>query len=266
MNAVLAVQTPVKKDYYPQVRDPIPLPTKTNGSNASKSFTTNSNVVSLKAADKVVQFGRSVASKDANKAAFESYMARMIQEKIEDEKRKRQGGGGGGLREFDRIAVSLMLTNFLSSKTILAMINNFNKDFMKAQDSSKLFNDLTSKSPLFSSLAKLSFSFVSMISVVIGNIGKAVGIQSVPKMVNQLNMQLGALAGAFIGNLKKMKESLEKEIREKLRKLGIKDKLLKVKEAVFDFIVEMKEEVEQTLEMLKSYAKMYANKILRDTI
>ena len=72
---------------------------------------------------------------NSSRIAFEASMQRAMQnqkywDELLDKLRKSGGGGGGSDKRFDRIAVSMMLTNFLSNKNLQAILRNVRNEFM----------------------------------------------------------------------------------------------------------------------------------------
>lgn len=209
----------------------------------------------------------------ASKAAFEASMERaLLNKKYWDElleKLRKSGGGGssGSDTRFDRIAVSMMLTNFLKNKTLQAMIKNFVGEFFKT--STGVLSNLPglSSTSLSSFSSRISSSMFGIISNAITSLIKSL---NVPRkiLLSHLTtsfMFLTAIAGVIALNLSKLKEIFEEELKESIKKLGVKDKIKKIKNAFFDFFVEMKEEILSTIEPFKFYLFMIL-KNLKDVV
>lgn len=187
-------------------------------------------------------FANYIASKEAYKASFENMMQRITQERIDDERKRKMGGGGGSIRRFDRIAVSMMLSNFLSNKTIQAMINNMNSIFLKTQDLNNLLRRLADNKFINSSIKWISIAFSGINNFIVGLKSK-LGFESILKQSLPFIKELNKFAQAFSFHLNKFKKILKDDMKEKIKKLNIKNKVLKVLETVFDFIVDVKEDI-----------------------
>lgn len=179
---------------------------------------------------------------NASKAAFNASMERtQVNQKYWDElldKLRKSGGGGGSgsTNSFDRIAVSMMLSNFLSNKTVQAMLRNFNVE---------LFD--TNKTPA---------QIIGSNQIQIGNIMQAVGkfvvdvitniiplIVRIDTPMRHLYNQLSVLASILSFQLNKLKEILEEDLKEFVKKLDVKEKMRMIKTFVQDIFVETKEKV-----------------------
>ena len=224
----------------PQVSRGMPWQAQVNNSTKSYSYSKRPNL-------KLVLNNQLQAN--ASKAAFNAQMERAslsqkYWEEILEKLRKAGGGGGGGNdKSFDRIAVSMMLSNFLSSKTIQAMLRNFGVELF---DLNKISNQIKNTNQNV---------FISVIQ----NIGKVI----LNHLTNALSLivrkdtpmgrlyttsnQLSSLIGALSFQLNKLKEILENDLKEAIKKLDVKEKLKKVKTFMLDFFVEMKDDLLLTL-------------------
>ena len=185
----------------------------------------------------------------ASKIAFQANMERsLLNQKYWDElleKLRKMGGGGGGRNDtrFDRIAVSMQLMSFLSNKTIQAIIENFNKEFLKLMNNISNHLQSTNQNVFVASLQKF---------------GKAIfnGFANIISLIIRRNAPLTRLYDAipqllsFVGMLSFQLNKL----KELMKKLDIKGKLKKIKNVILDFFVEMKEEV---LNMVDSLLRIF---------
>lgn len=170
----------------------------------------------------------------ASKASYEASLARALEnKKFWDEllEKLRKSGGGGGPK-LDKIKTSLMFTNFLSNKAIQAMLKNFNLEFLKTliDNISKQVTNLTQ-----STIGKIVQSIVTLtINVIVtlfSNVIKTLDLSLVFKATANLTNQLILLAGALSFQATKLKEILEEEFKELIRKLDVKEKILNLLEA-----------------------------------
>lgn len=168
--------------------------------------------------------------KNTQKASFEKFMSRISLERTEDEKRKKAGGGGGSSMRFDRLLVSLMLTNFLTNKQILALLESLNLKmlqqdiFMETYKSGKLNFKKVFSTQQFSNQI---ISFTN---------GLLYGIQHIKAGLISSNKMLGEYGKAFIialsFQLNKAKEVLIEEFKERIKKVNFKGLLKMLKNNV----------------------------------
>ena len=189
---------------------------------------------------------------NASKAAFNASMekASLSQKywnELLEKLRKAGGGGGGNDNRFDRIAVSMMLSNFLNSKTIQAMLRNFSSEMFGLNNIPNQINNSS--------------------QIQIGNIMQTIGKSILTGMTNLLSLmvprdattgrlhptlnQLSTLISLLSFQLNKLKELLENDLKETIKKLDVKEKLKKVKTFVLDFFVEMKDTLLSVVEFVK---------------
>ena len=182
---------------------------------------------------------------NATKAAFNASMERaQLSQKYWDEileKLRKAGGGGGGGNDkrFDRIAVSMMLSNFLSNKTIQAMLRNFGVEIFGLNKISNQMNNAGQS---------ISGNLVRMIGNIISNgitnmISLIVRRDAPTGRLYTVSSQLSALIGILSFQLNKLKEILEEDLKEFIKKLDVKEKIKRVKTFVLDFFIEMKDEL-----------------------
>ena len=177
-----------------------------------------------------------LAKISASKAAFNISMEHaLLNKEYWDrllEKLRKSGGGGGGGNDsrFDRVAVSMMLTNFLSNKMIQAMFRNFNVELF---DFNKVSNQINKTNQIFinntiRTIGKFVFGIV--IGVVNGsNLLKQTIIEAVIKPLTNL---LGLLSF----QLNKLKEILDQEFKETIKKPDVKEKMKKIKEELLAYV------------------------------
>lgn len=154
------------------------------------------------------------------------------------EKLRKSGGGGGGLRRIDRIAVSFMLSHFLSAKVIKALMQNINMEFLKQFFISqnllvKVFSILQSGTAQILSLFGKPFT-----TNVFGNL-QTHGAKVLQSTFQKLEKATLSLATAISFLLNKLKEILENEYQEEIQKKDIKDKLNNFKKRLIPTIIAM---------------------------
>ena len=198
---------------------------------------------------------KSIASDSSFKAAMQRVLVeKKIWEDFLEKLRKSGGGGGGSLRRIDRIAVSFMLMNFLSDKTMKALMQNFNIEFLKQLAFS---DDKPIHSPTVNFISQVTFFIANTAASILASVVNSPVIQNVGNMLSALVKGISSLAIAFSFQLNKLKELLEKELNEAIRKLDFKEKLRKLKEIVADFFIELKEETFNFIEFVKAKFKSY---------
>ena len=191
---------------------------------------------------------------NASKAAFNTSMERaeLSQKYWEEllEKLRRAGGGGGGGNDkrFDRIAVSMMLSNFLSNKTIQAMLRNFGVELFSLNKIPNQINNVNK----------------NVFITVIQNIGTVIlnGVTNIMSLIVRrdaptvrlytISTQLFSLIGILSFQLNKLKEILEEDLKEFIKKLDVKEKMKKIQTFILDFFVEMKDTLFSVIEFVKA--------------
>ena len=182
----------------------------------------------------------------ASKIAFQANMERsLLNQKYWDElleKLRKMGGGGGGGNDtrFDRIAVSMQLISFLNNKTIQVMIENFNKEFLKLMNNISNHFQGANQNVFVASLQKF---------------GKAIfnGFANIISLIVRRDVPSARLDGA-IPQLLSFVGILSFQLKKIMKKLDIKGKIKKIKSIVFDFFVEMKDEI---LNMVDSLLRIF---------
>lgn len=176
--------------------------------------------------------GKLLSANEAFKAALEKIILQnKIWEDFLEKLRKSGGGGGGGLRRIDRIAVSFMLSNFLNNKIMQALIQSFNNEFLKLVVFGQGQNEPAQKYNIFSGLVNsLNTNGKTGIAFVIRQIQSVVNIAI--KGILAFNKQVTGLLEMLSFHLNKLKELLESEFKEAVRKLNFKEKIRKAKEEI----------------------------------
>jgi len=173
-------------------------------------------------------------------AQKDAYLERSLLEKKywDDllEKLRKMGGGGGSDPRFDRIAVSMQLMNFLGDKQIQAMVQNFAKEFLKTLDNFSI--------KLSSVNQNIFVSWFQKIGNVIFN-----GLPNIISLITRRDAPTGRLYNAtnhFLSiisviafQLNKLKEILGEDLKELVRKLDVKSKMKRIKQALLDFFLEI---------------------------
>lgn len=197
---------------------------------------------SLKYVDKLNDQARA----NASKAAFQTGLERaLLNKKYWDdllEKLRKMGGGGGSDLKFDRIAVSMQLMNFLSNKMVQALIENWNKEFLR------LLNNLPNQ---------IKNTTQNILLPALQNIGKVFfgGLTNIFLLIVHRDARQGRLYNmpqqmfAFIGILS---FQLNK-FKELLKGIDFKKGIKKIKKTIVDFFVEMKDEILYIAKVLNSF-------------
>ncbi len=200
----------------------------------------------------------SQAQANASKAAFAASMerAQLSQNYWEEllEKMRRAGGGGGGGNDkrFDRIAVSMMLSNFLSNKTIQAMLRNFGAELF---DTNLASNQIVIPNQIQTS------NIIQFINIVSNTVINSVSLiqQSISSSMKPITSTLSSILGALSFQMNKLKEILEEDLKEFINKLDVKEKMKKIKIALNDFFVELKESVFSIIDLAEKYINYFIN-------
>ena len=199
----------------------------------------------------------------ASKIAFTAQMERaLLNNQYWDdllEKLRKAGGGGGGGSQFDRVTVSMQLISFLTDKAIQAIIKNFNTELLKQA------NDLTNhlQNANQNNFAGLIQKIGNMILNGITNTISIIIHRDTPMgRLYAVSTQLSSLIGGVSFQLNKLKELLEEDLKELIRKLDVKEKIRKVKKALLDFFVEMKEELKDITKLLTNFCNPWLQTFL----
>lgn len=202
----------------------------------------------------------------ASKTSYEAALARSLEsKKFWDElleKLRKSGGGGGDMRNLDKIMTSMMYMNYLSNKMIQAMLNNFKIEFLKLLGKVTNLISPLAHNPFIQGIQRLStFIFSGLVFASRGFLQQT-PTRGILKSITIFSKQLTALAGAVSFQLNKLKEILEEELKEIVRKLDVKSKMKKIKETLVDLFVEMREGILYTINLLKNSLKIISEQIL----
>ena len=180
---------------------------------------------------------QSKGAEAAFKASLEqSRLNNEYWEKLLEKLRKSGGGGSGDNKNFDRIAVSMILSNFLSKKAALHLFRNFTSERFDLNNMPQFID--TGKQISFDNIVKIIGKLVSPFILSTGLLLKA------PVAISQkITTQMLSLLSILSFQLNKLKEILEEDLKESVRKLDIKTKLKEIKTELLDFFVEIKESV-----------------------
>ena len=201
----------------------------------------------------VVNHNSDIAKSNASQAIFQAAMNRMIlQKKIwEDflEKLKQGGGGGGSMKRLDRIAVSFMLMNYLSDKAMKAIMENLNMAFLKSNGMQNP-GEIGNQDIIGNIVLKTGANILNIITNTMNMMIKNSGAQMLFAYIKSGVVALHAapLLAALSFQLNKLKEVIEEELKESLRKLDVKEKMERIKEKLTEFFVEFKSYVLDVLE------------------
>ncbi len=211
---------------------------------------------------RLIDTGKAIASK----IAFETSMqkAQLNQAYWDEllEKLRKFGGGGGGGSSFDKIATSMRFMNFLSDKTIQAMLRNFTSNFTKAFDGMINNSQIQNQNVIISIVQSIGKSMIGILNVG-RNLPWQISTVAVMKSISNL---IPALAQILSFQLNKLKEILEESLKEFIRKLDVRGKMRKVKTIFSDFFIEMKKEVANILEWINSAALLHIESVLKNNL
>lgn len=202
----------------------------------------------------VVSFDRSRES--ASKAAFNASLqrAQVSQQYWNDllEKLRKGGGGGGGGSRFDRVTVSMQVMDFITKKMIAAMMQSLKSGSLQTEPHSidQINNEVTNLKFIQSITSNISKAITFII-------GRDLPLASlVNQMTKNLTKSAEGIMISFSAQINKFKELMEKDLKDILEKLNIKGKLKKVQTILFDFFVEMKEEIKNTINLIKNFLNL----------
>lgn len=195
----------------------------------------------------VVSFDR--VRESASKAAFNASMQRAVmnQKYWEDilEKLRKAGGGGGGGSRFDRITVSMQLMDFITKKMISAILENVKAGSLKAEGLNVGSSDKNITSAILSIIPQ---NVKSIFIPIIMNLNT-----QVKNIFSSTTKTISNVLIAFSAQINKLKQLIEEDLKNIFEKLNIKGKLKKVQTVLFEFFVEMKEEVRNAVEFIKNF-------------
>lgn len=198
----------------------------------------------------VVSFDKSRES--ASKAAFNAAMqrAQTSQQYWNDllEKLRKSGGGGGGGSRFDRVTVSMQLMDFITKKMIAAMMGSLKTESLKGEAPTV---HIDNKNIISNILSMLPQNIKNIFIPVFANFNSQ--MKNISSMTTKM---VSNILVAFSAQINKFKELIEKDLKDILEKLNIKGKLKKVQTILFDFFVEMKEEIKNTINLIKNFLNL----------
>ena len=150
------------------------------------------------------------------------------------EKLRKSGGGGGDSKSFDRITVSMMLSNFLSKKAALNLFRNFTSERSDLNNLPQFID--TGKQISFDNVVKVIGKLASPFIFSAGLLLK------IPVVISQrITAQIISLLGILSFQLNKLKEVLEEDLKESVKKLDVREKIKTAKSELLDFFIEIKE-------------------------
>ena len=216
------------------------------------------NIVKLVSSRNLDQ-SRTIASKISFQATMErASLSQKYWNDLLEKLRKAGGGGGGSDPKFDRVAVSMSLMNFLSNKTIQAILRNFTGDFLNSQNLPTDQKSILNFTAAVNALQLGNFSIKHLLFSVL-TIG-AMSIKTLTKPINSLGTQLIGLISTVSFQLNKLKEILDQELKEAIRRLDVKEKMKKIKTVLIDFFVEMRKELLDVIDCVKDNLNKIVNK------
>ena len=207
---------------------------------------------------RLIDNSKVISSKIAFQASMEkAVLSQKYWNDLLEKLRKGGGGGGGGDTRFDRVAVSMQLMNFLSDKTIQAMLRNFTGEILNITGNISGQIQNASQNLLVKAIQKIG----SMISLSMTNVISFIIHRDMPSArLYVVSTQLSLLIGILSFQLNKLKEILEEDLKEFIKKLDVKEKIRKIKTAVLDFFVEIISRMKQELKWKNIFKKVRLKK------
>ncbi len=206
-------------------------------------------------------------TQNASKLSFEASMERsQLNQRYWDEllkKLRKSGGGSGGSNQFDRIAVSMMLTNFLSNKAIQALLRNFIGESLN-QNLNVVNLHQSSVQNRIISFIQIMYDFTSPLINNISSLANAMKSLS-SKAYLKLSSELSGILTILSFQLHKLKEVLEQDFKEAIRKLDVKEKLKKIRTALNDYFIELGNDLISSVNTLKSYVDSFIPNFVKET-
>ena len=199
-----------------------------------------------------INYQRSVVQKISFQASMErAVLNQRYWDEILEKLRKAGGGGSSSDPKFDRIAVSMQLVNFLSNKQIQQMIRNLTNEFLKAMDTMPVQLQDLKRNLFITNIktigGKIITGLINIISLIIRRDAPDMRLYGVS---NQLIGLVGIISFRF---------------KELIKEFDVKRKLKKIKNTILDFFVEMKEEILNVIDFLKSYLEFFTARLLKET-
>ncbi len=131
------------------------------------------------------------------------------------EKLRKSGGGGGSDSRFDRIAVSMMLSNFLTNKMLLALMRNLKIGFGNILANTPEPKAKNLKNQFINFVSSIYKMFVSTLGSI-----QTLFIRFPSINMNQKTVRLfNEIAGIVSFQMNKLKEIIDKKIKSKAKKI-----------------------------------------------
>jgi hypothetical protein len=167
------------------------------------------------------------------------------------EKLRKSGGGGGNDSRFDRIAVSMMLSNFLTNKMILALMRNLRINPENIL-SSVIKTESKSSNHFFINFASSVHKiFVSPFGSIQTSLIRFTNTNTIQKTIKLFN----EIAGILSFQLNRLKEATSKKIKSNLKK---------IKESTVTFIESIINEAIYYMEFLGRTIEQNLSMLLRE--
>ena len=211
--------------------------------------------ISVKLADKKNLSSKLISENETFKAMLERILLQRKQWEEFLERLRKSGGGGGNLKTIDRIAVSFMLSSFLNNKIMKALIEHFNFEFLKQLMSQAKKNEINIPVLVFTVLLKILTGSKAQ------NTNSNIITKTLTGSISQLKKEILTLAIAFAFQLNKLKDILQEDFRQTLKKISIRKRLLEFKEVFAEILMEIKDEVLNILELFKDLVMFLHMKI-----
>ncbi|MBI2996718.1 MAG: hypothetical protein HYY52_08465 [Candidatus Melainabacteria bacterium] len=184
---------------------------------------------------KLIDNSRLIASKAMFEASLEkAKLNQKYWDELLEKLRKSGGGGGGDDPHFDRIAVSMMLSNFLSNKKIQAMLRNFTSEFLNTDKNVLKQLQITNQNIFVNVIQKVGNVILNGITNMISLI--VCRVAPLGRLYNDVVNKLSSFVMILSFQLNKLKELLEEEFKEAVRKLDVTEKINKVKDFFMDLL------------------------------
>ncbi len=206
-------------------------------------------------------------TQNVSKLSFEASMERaQLNQRYWDEllkKLRKSGGGSGGSSQFDRIAVSMMLTNFLSNKAIQALLRNFIGESSNQNLNVVNLHQYSVQNGIISFMQTM-YDFASPLINNFSSLANAVKSLS-SKAYTKLSSELSSVLTILSFQLHKLKEVLEQDFKEAIKKLDVKEKLKKTRIALNDYFIELGDDLINSVNTLKSYIDPFIPKFVKES-
>lgn len=173
----------------------------------------------------------------SNEAAFRAMMDRTLQQqKIWEEilRKLREGGGGGGgsSRRYDKIAMSMKWTNFLSGKLIQNLMQSAKSLPSQISTNITQTKNINQNQPL-NFIQKAGLFLSKNLSNIISSLTRSNFLTTTQKTLSSISKEFNEILQIVSFQLNKLKEFLEQEFKEATRKMDLKEKV----KSIIDFFV-----------------------------